>query len=104
MQDAYVSTTNGGITLQGEPIASGKLDLRTTNGPVTLAVPERAANGYDVDAKTTNGRVSILLHDGTADPAEKTHASFKSNAYDARAIRTVVAIGTTNGGVTVGSE
>src|SRR5438094_160751 len=36
VQDADVSTTNGGITLQGEPIASGKLDLRTTNGGVSV--------------------------------------------------------------------
>lgn len=102
VKSADVSTTNGGIAAQLDPTSIGKVSLRTTNGGVAVTVPEDAAHGYSVDAKTTNGRVAIGLHDGNADSKDKTQATFTSRDYDARAIQTELTISTTNGGVTVG--
>lgn len=93
-------TTNGGIDVALTPTASGDVSLRTTNGGISLLVPEGSRYGYDVRADTTNGRIEIELSDGDTS-AEQGHATFRSDDYDARPVKTVVALETTNGRIVV---
>jgi hypothetical protein len=55
--DAVVTadTSNGGIDFRGT-LAPGRASFRTTNGRVTLKLPESQA--FHLDARTTNGKVS----------------------------------------------
>ena len=106
-----LGTTNGGIDAKLKPTGSGRIHLGTTNGRIELSLPEDAERGYDLDASTTNGDVSITLRDGEVGPCPEgseyytppcNHRTFKTTDYGSRAIRSSVQLGTTNGGIDVG--
>lgn len=105
-----LSTTNGDVEAWLRPTASGRISLETTNGGISLEVPEDAQRGYDLEGSTTNGVVEIRLRDGTLGPCPQgsqyytppcNHRTFKTGGYDARAVKSQVTLETTNGGVTV---
>lgn len=101
VQDVRVDTSNGAIAALVSPAADGAFDLRTSNGAITLQVPEDARRGYDVDAQTTNGRVEILLRDGAVQEEGRNHKTFRTEGYEGREVRTEAKLATTNGSVTV---
>ena len=99
--DVDVSTTNGAITATLVPARSGEWAARTTNGAIHLVAPEHRERGYDLDARSTNGRVDILLQDGRTEEMERSHKTFRTDGFASRAVQTRVALGTTNGAITV---
>jgi len=105
-----LSTTNGQIAGKLRPSASGRIKAETTNGQVSLTLPEDAQHGYDVLGKTTNGVVQIELKDGQLGPCPQgsqyytppcNERSFKTTSYDARAIQSQVTAEGTNGQIVV---
>lgn len=50
-----LTTTNGEVNLEG-PLGAGRHNLQTTNGDVSVTLPRDSA--FEVDAHTTNGRVT----------------------------------------------
>lgn len=102
---ATLVTENGAIDAALMPTASGRYAMKTTNGKITLGVPEDRSRGYDASAKTTNGNVEFELEDGetseTNAPASST-ATFKTDGYESRAIQTQIEAETTNGSISVG--
>lgn len=72
-----MQTTNGGITLDG---VSGAVTARTTNGGVRITMAEGRISPDGLDIRTTNGSVRLALPEGVNAHLEAT---------------------TTNGGMTV---
>lgn len=100
VQDAKAATSNGDIDAIVKPTASGSLAFETSNGAVTLGLVEDAAHGYDLSARTSNGRVTILLQDGEV-REERDRAEFRTRGYDARDVQSTVDVATSNGAITV---
>lgn len=101
VRDATVETTNGAITGTLLPTASGAWSLRTTNGAITLIASENFDRGYAIDARTTNGRIVISLHDGDTTGEGTRHQTFRTRGFDAREVQTTIAMETTNGSIVV---
>lgn len=91
--EIVAETANGAVEARGA--AGQTIRLHTTNGGVTLVLPGDA--GADVDAATTNGRISSDFGDvpGPTMPAHHA-AKFKIGAGGA-----AVSLHTTNGGIRV---
>jgi hypothetical protein len=94
------STRNGGVTVDVLPVQGGSIEARASNGGVMVRVREDPSRGYDVDAQVDNGRATILLRDGDVG-GDRTHATFRTEGYEQREIRTTVRAQTDNGSVTV---
>ena len=100
VRDIRAKTDNGRIDLDVTP-RGGAFDLTTDNGRIEVRVPVASAYGYDVTAKTDNGRIRIAL--GAGDMREDDDgATFRSERYDARPVRTTMALETDNGRIEVG--
>lgn len=106
-----LATSNGNIAGTLRPTASGRWDAGTSNGGISLKVPEDAAHGYEITAATSNGKVEFDLRDGQTsrsgpsnpyyDPQNDGH--FVTDGFARRAIQTTVTLGSSNGSITVGS-
>ena len=100
--DVRLATSNGEIVARLTPTARGSWSFSTTNGEILLGVPEGRSYGYDVAARTQNGDVEILLEDGQVVETEDG-ATFRTDGYDDRALRTSVELQTSNGEIVVGA-
>ncbi len=101
-RNVVLGSTNGDVDATLRPGESGTIEASTTNGGLELAVPEDAEHGYQAEAASTNGEVDIRLEDGSADHQETTsseRATFRTDGFDQRPIRTAVALSSTNGDV-----
>lgn len=103
-----VGTSNGQVEAKLRPVASGRIAIATSNGAIQLTVPEDAEHGYDLDAKTSNGKVTIHLRDGETTRPEgnpyydpQNDARFLTNGFASRDIQSIVELGTSNGAITV---
>lgn len=99
--DADLETTNGAIQANLVAARSGAWNVRTTNGAITLIASEHATRGFDLDARTTNGRIHIGLSQGEIVEEERNHKRFVTDGFDRRDIQIVGKIQTTNGAITV---
>ncbi len=97
-----LSSTNGAIAATVRPGATGSLQASSVNGGVTVHVPETASYGYDAEATSVNGLAGITLQDGQSDRSGPDEASFRTDGYDDREIRTTVTVTSTNGGAHLG--
>lgn len=106
-----IGTSNGAIDAKLRPSASGRTTLATSNGAITLRVPEDAERGYDLDATTSNGEVAIALKDGKASECPTNeyytppcnHREFTTNGYSSRDVQQLVTLGSSNGQIEVSS-
>lgn len=102
-----LDTVNGAIDAKLTPAGVGRFEARSVNGQVRLAVPEGAAYGYDVDADSTNGEVTIDLKDGEHAGGRKSEygpgqeRQFRTTDLESRERRAHVALTTVNGKVHV---
>lgn len=104
LEQVSLDTTNGNIRATLHPAEDGQMSLDSTNGKIQLRVPEDTEHGYEVEADTTNGEVTIELSDGTTSYSDDgDEATFRTTSYEARDIRTQVSLDTTNGDITVAS-
>lgn len=99
---ATLSSTNGAIAATVRPGDTGRLQASSVNGGVSVHVPETASYGYDADATSVNGLAGITLQDGQGDRSGPGEASFRTDGYEDRKIRTTVTVGSTNGGAHLG--
>lgn len=102
-REVHLDTTNGDIVARLAPGGDGTIQAETTNGDIRISVPEDDRRGYDAEAETTNGEVTIRLQDGQATYDEDhEEATFRTDGYDRRDIRTEVHLGSTNGDIELG--
>lgn len=98
---AELAATNGNLGLRLTPWRSGAVGGSTTNGNVALEVPEDARHGYDVEARTTNGRAEVGLRDGQRGGGEE-RVTFRTDGFESREIQTRIVAESVNGNVAVG--
>ncbi len=93
--DVEGRTTNGGLTVElaGDRWDGTKLDASTSNGGVTLKVPERYS--AHLETGTVNGRMSVDL------PVMVKGDISKKLSFDMGSGGPMVRVVTTNGGVTI---
>lgn len=96
-RDVSAQTDNGQIVLAVTP-RGGAFDLETDNGEIVVEVPVGARYGYDVEATTDNGRITIDLGDGDLH-ADEDGATFVSSDYADRNVKTKIEATTDNGQV-----
>lgn len=99
-------TSNGDIEATLRSTSSGRFGFSTSNGDVTVNVPEDTTRGYDVEGTTSNGKVEISLTDGKKGDCPTgsqyytppcNHRTFTTNGYSSRAIQTRITATSSNG-------
>lgn len=104
-EEVTLDTTNAEVAATLVPADDGTIEIDTTNGAIDLRVPEDDDHGYDAEADTTNGQVTIELEDGqTTYDEEREEASFTTSGYDDRRIQTRITLDSTNGDIRLGSS
>lgn len=102
-EEVTLDTTNAEVTATLIPAEDGTIEIDTTNGAIDLRVPEDGDHGYDAEAETTNGQVTIELEDGqTTYDEDREEATFVTSGYDDRSIQTRITLDSTNGGIRLG--
>lgn len=106
-----LTTSNGEIDAQLAPIDDGRWMLATSNGDITLKVPEGAAYGYDMEGTTSNGEVDYTLRDGDEGPCPQgsqyytppcSHRTFVTRGMSGREKQAHATLATSNGEIDVG--
>lgn len=106
-QVAFTSS-NGDIEATLRPTASARWSLTTSNGDVTMSVPEGERYGYQIEGTTSNGEVDHELRDGTQGPCPEgsqyytppcDHRTFETRDLGRRPIRVTADLVTSNGDV-----
>ncbi|MCE5250869.1 DUF4097 domain-containing protein [bacterium] len=86
-------TTNGSVEVTASSL-SADVEIGTTNGSVTFAIPENL--NADLDMKTTNGRIKATGIQMTVDEISKTHVSGRLGSGG-----NSITLKTTNGSITL---
>lgn len=110
VMSAQLGTTNGDVQAKLRPIGSGRINAGTTNGGISLTLPEGDAYGYKMQAATTNGDVDITMRDGTVGPCPEgsqyytppcNSRTFETSGFSSRTYQTYLEAGSTNGGISI---
>lgn len=102
VEDAMVQASSGDVAATLAPARDGSLVVGTSSGDVDVRVPEDATRGYDALASATSGDVSITLSDGrVASSEDGDEATFVTDGFARRDVRTRIALSATSGDVTL---
>lgn len=103
-----LKTSNGDIDADLKPLTSARWSLDTSNGDVTLVVPEGPSYGYSFEGDTSNGDVEYGMRDGEKGPCPQgseyytppcNHRTFETHGFASRDIKVHAALDTSNGEV-----
>ncbi|PSG97235.1 hypothetical protein BRD56_06125 [Thermoplasmatales archaeon SW_10_69_26] len=92
-------TTNGAIELDVEPTESAELEMGTTNGAIELGLTENEDIAYEVDASTTNDRISEAMDEAELERQGEGQATLVTENGEARPIQVTGETDTTNGAI-----
>lgn len=95
--DLAADTTNGPIQLDLTPTSSAEISMDTTNGGIELGLLENQDVAYEVDAETTNGRISESMDEARLDRQDDGEATLVTEDGDGRPIQVTGTTDTTNG-------
>ena len=101
VRSATLDAGSGDITATLRTTASGAIQIGTGSGSVDLALVEDKRHGYDVALNTGSGDSTISLKDGRVQSEDDEDVAFSTTGFATREIRTIVAVGTGSGDVTV---
>lgn len=110
---ASLTTSNGEIDASLRPSAGGRWSFASSNGDITLKVPEGVSYGYTIEGSTSNGEVDYSLRDGEKGPCPQgseyytppcNHRTFETKGFSARERQTRVQLATSNGEVHAGPQ
>lgn len=97
-----IGTSSGDITGSFSTTATGTIEIGSSSGDIELDLAESARRGYQLQAATTSGDIEIGLRDGKAEVNEdEDRASFVTDGFARRDIRTIVTLSATSGDITV---
>lgn len=108
-----LTTSNGDVDASLRPLSNGRWVMASSNGDVTLTVPEGAAYGYDIDGSTSNGEVDYTLKDGDKGPCPQgseyytppcNQRTFLTKAFHSRDRQVTAQLSTSNGDVDAGPQ
>ena len=89
-KDASLSTSNGRIHLNLPCISSGEYELRTSNGSIELETPRESTAGFDLNMRTSLGRIDIDLPDLEYTMYSKTRKVAKTNGFDEKEVQIAI--------------
>jgi hypothetical protein len=99
--DAFISTSNGAIDLILPCTVTGEYILRTSNGQVDLEVSSSSGVGYDLDASTSNGVVSIGLPNLDYSVNQRTSKEARTVGFEGKEIQITLDVSTSNGNINI---
>jgi len=94
-------TSNGAIDLTLPCTVTGEYVLRTSNGQVDLSVSSSSDVGYDLDASTSTGVVSIGLPNLDYSVNQRTSKEARTVGFEGKEIQITLDVSTSNGNVDV---
>jgi len=106
-----LTTSNGAIDADLRPVGDGRWALVTSNGGISLKVPEGQEYGYSMDGRTSNGEVDYSLRDGTKGSCPQgsqyytppcNHRTFETRGFSSREHVVYASLVTSNGKISVG--
>lgn len=89
-KDASLSTSNGRIYLDLPCKSSGEYELRTSNGSIELNTPKESMAGFDLNMRTSLGRINIDLPDLEYSMYSKTRKVAKTNGFDEKEVQIAI--------------
>jgi len=99
--DVFLKTSNGGIQLSLPCNEGGNYELLTSHGGIDLGVSDDLDNGYDMDLKTSMGRISVDLPDLEYLRSRKNHVAVKTRGFEEKAKKIGVVAKTSMGRIAV---
>ncbi len=99
--DTFISTSNGAIDLTLPCTVTGEYILRTSNGQVDVSVSSSSDVGYDIDASTSNGAVSIGLPNLEYSVNQRTSKEARTRGFEDKEIQITLDVSTSNGSVDI---
>jgi DUF4097 and DUF4098 domain-containing protein YvlB len=93
-------TSNGAIDFEITPISSGRYELRSSNGRVSLEL-KRKDIGYAVSADTSNGRIRVELPGFATEVNEKKQVTGRTTNFASAEFQVDISTHTSNGNVTI---
>jgi hypothetical protein len=99
--DTFISTSNGAIDLTLPCTVTGEYILRTSNGQVDLSLSSSSDVGYDIDASTSNGVVSIGLPNLDYSVNQRTSKEARTVGFQGKEIQITLDVSTSNGSVDI---
>ena len=100
-EDALISTSNGKIDLDLPCTIDGDYELRTSNGSIDLNVPRSQDIGYDLDLRTSMGRVSSDLPDLEFDRVDRRRKTARTRGYADKAVKVAIEARTSMGSIRI---
>lgn len=94
---------SGDITAMLTPYATGEMVVDTGSGDVTLSLPETDDIGYDILVRTGSGDATIEMEDGRVSSSDDGEASFRTDGFERRVVRTSVQVSTGSGDAAIKS-
>ena len=88
--NASLTTSNGRIDLKLPCTKSGEYQLRTSNGSIELNAPRASNVGYDINMRTSLGRINIDLPDLEYTRHSKTRKVAKTDGFDEKEVQIAV--------------
>ena len=88
--NASLSTSNGRIYLNLPCKASGEYEFRTSNGSIELETPKESMAGFDLNMRTSLGRINIDLPDLEYTSYRKTRKVAKTNGFDEKEVQIAI--------------
>jgi DUF4097 and DUF4098 domain-containing protein YvlB len=89
-KNTSLSTSNGRIYLDLPCKASGEYELRTSNGSIELETPKESMAGFDLNMRTSLGRINIDLPDLEYTSYRKTRKVAKTNGFDEKEVQIAI--------------
>lgn len=96
--DYLFDTTNGAISVDLAPTGTSSLEADTTNGPIVLGLVEGDEIAYEIDAETTNGRITESMSEARLEGSDEEATLVTEDGQD-RPIQVTGLADTTNGNV-----
>lgn len=97
-----VMTSSGDVQGSFLTTSTGSVQVGTNSGDIDLALAESSERGYRLSAVTSSGDIEIGLKDGKSSSSnEGRQASFESDRYGQRAIRTEASFSSSSGDIDI---
>ena len=86
-KSASLSTSNGKIDLTLPCSTSGEYELRTSNGGIELDTPRASTLGFDLNMRTSMGRINVDLPDLEYKMYRKNRIAARTSGFDGKEVQ-----------------
>ena len=97
--NASLTTSNGRIDLKLLCTKSGEYELRTSNGGIELDTPKASTVGFDLNMRTSMGRINVDLPDLEYKTYRKNRIAARTNGFDGKEVQISIEAETSMGNI-----